>query len=269
MPNVISGRMDKLTETVRRLTQNMLAADLVCHAREESTIVNRLYNVLDAKTREELVHGKFTPPQEQIDMVRRWNRRFGWGFLDGEFAAVEHTVPEWPKKSLVAVVLVPYLPERDGKSGLERTLIELLGRATVSRGPNYRFWNDWIPRGPDRIRLLPGVEHVPGLRWEVIDLGCNRGRSSAQVLSSQRSPHAGILAAAGLHPRWLDSMDGDMVPNVIIPGYLLTRAREDPWRGVLAMCMNRPDHLVMMCNGGNDMRGKGWAVPEFYQEESH
>ncbi len=218
----------------------------------------------------ELVHGLFTPVAEQIARVREWNRKLGWNFSDEAFAEVEKSIPEWPEERLVVVVLVPYLAEKVGvdkiiMTGLERTFHELWERAKAEQDKSWR-WIGYNKAGSDRLRLLSGIEHKVGLRWEVIDLGSNRKKMPMYVRSSEFSPSAGILAAAALHPDWVKSMDGNKVPYVWVPGYEMQFPGEEPWTYVPNLRFGRGSREIRLyCYGCGDGYS-AWAVPSFFRE---
>lgn len=214
--------------------------------------------------KKKLVHGLFTPVAEQIVRVREWNKKFGWGFSEEVFAVVEKSIPAWPKKKLATVVLVPYLVDP------HHTFRELWMRAKAvqkeSRADSYDKF------GSDRLRLLKGIDHPSTssgramLRWEVIDLGCNRGKLPLKV-RSVKSPHAGILAAAALHPNWVKNMDGDKLPYVCIPGYEVNSLQEDPWADVLSIRFYRSEErrIRLICSQCNTYSSHE-AVPSFFRE---
>lgn len=162
-----------------------------------------------------LVHGLYTSAKQQIVQVRDWNQEYGWGFDEADFKEVEASVPAWPAKETVAVVLVPYLPDHEGVDGVRRTFNELWTRARDGyfQPSDYQGKNE----AAEKFRLLTGIEHWSGLRWEVIDLGSHRGEAPDQVRSVDTSPHAGVLAAAALHREWVKSLGGE--DKVLVAGY--------------------------------------------------
>lgn len=164
-------------------------------------------------------------------------------------------------------MLVPYLPDQTSTecclitSGIERTFDELWSVLT-SRRKTFRdnLWNEKA-----RLHLLDNAQHEPGLRWEIIDLGCRRGsrpRDIRHPAHPAKSPHAGILAAAVLHTDWITAMDGKTVPHVCFPGYQLSvfgyveppvpNLGRDPRTGE-----------IMLSYGRHDAGDPAWAVPEF------
>ncbi len=220
---------------------------------------------------------KWTSPEEQIQTIMNWNYEFNWGFSDEDFDKITNSaIPKQPKKELVAVVLVPYLGDKineDGTvvTGLERTFHELWMRAKAEQDANWR-WDGYDKAGSDRLRLLKGIEHpstISGrasLRWEIIDLGCNRNKKPMDFRNSKSSPSAGILAAAALHPNWVKSMDGDKVPHVWVPGYEVQVPGEEPWAGVPHLSFDRGRREIQLFYGWSSSCHSGWAVPSFFRE---
>jgi hypothetical protein len=95
----------------------------------------------------------------------------------------------------------------------------------------------------------------------VIDLGANHGSSPSDVRDPKTSTHAGILAAAALHPAWVRSMDGDRVPHTWLPGYQVSVPDDDPWRGVPFLNWYRGVRKVTLGCYGDDNRFGKWSVP--------
>ncbi len=212
----------------------------------------------------ELIHSLFTPISAQLTRVRELNSEHGWGFTEDDFATAEQSVPEWPSSNLVAVTLVPYLPDANGMGGIERTFQELWKVAAAVQETSWR-WDGYDKAGPDRLRLLKGIKHPaqskPVLRWEVIDLGCNRNCKSIDVRSPETSPHAGILASAMLHPNWVKAMDGEKVPYVFVPGYKTNASGEDPWQSVTVLSFGRNGRLIKLYRYWCDGRLSFFTVP--------
>jgi hypothetical protein len=113
----------------------------------------------------------------------------------------------------------------------------------------------------ERMRLLEGVEHQPGLQVELIDLGANRDKKNGiapeSMCDPQTSPHAGILAAAAEDPEWIHQMDGVNVPYVWIPGYKLG-VQNVPYLRFL-----RQDRTLYLYAELRGLPRRRWAVPEF------
>jgi hypothetical protein len=272
MASLSTATDGQITEFKGRLGRAGFTAEIIreVNAGDSNELAEVMYEALMRHPRFALVHGLFTSTEKQIARVREWNREFGWGIPDEAFAAAEKSVPVWPEEKLVAVVLVPYLADKANEdetvtSGLERTFHELWARAKSEQDANWR-WDGYDKAGPDRLRLLKGIEYKVGLRWEVINLGSQRNKKPCDVRNSKSSPHAGILAAAALHPNWVKSMDGDKVPYVWVPGYEVTVPGHGPWAGVPGLYFHRAESQVELDYGWSDDYGSGWAVPSFFRE---
>lgn len=260
------------TEFKGRLARAGFTAEIIreVNVGADNELAKLMYETLMRHPRFTLVHGLFTSTEKQVARVREWNKEFGWGIPDEAFAEAEKSVPSWPEEKLVAVVLVPYLADKANEdetvvTGLERTFHELWMRAKAEQDANWR-WDGYDKAGSDRLRLHKGIEHKVGLRWEVIDLGCQRNKKPIDVRSSKSSPNAGILAAAALHPQWVKSMDGDKVPYVWIPGYEVQIPGGRPWAGVPHLRFDRGARRIQLRYGWCDNADSRWAVPSFFRE---
>ncbi|MEA3249295.1 MAG: hypothetical protein U9Q03_02970 [Patescibacteria group bacterium] len=153
-----------------------------------------------------LVRGVFTPAKRQVEIVREWTNKFLWNFGEEDFRRVLATIPEWPDKGAVALVLVPYLPT---VKETYKTLWEL-----ASEQQDSFLWDQRRD-----VSVLGSLVGASMLRWELIDLRANRDCSTEDVESDGTLPDAGILAAMALHPEWVRRMDGKAVPYVRLSGY--------------------------------------------------
>jgi hypothetical protein len=221
------------------------------------------------QTKRGLINDLFTPIPAQLTRIRELSSERSWGFTVEDFAEAERSVPPWPAGNLVAVTLVPYLPDSNGMDGVERTFQELWQVAALLQHANWR-WDGYDKAGPDTLRLLQGIEHPvkgkPVLRWEVIDLGCNRDRKPVDVRNPKTSPHAGILASAMLHPDWVKAMDGDKVPYVRAPGYEVNVSDEFPWQDLPDLSFDRSDRRIKLDYGWYDGYSSLWAVASLVRE---
>jgi len=269
LSNATDGEM---TEFKGRLGRAGFSAEIIreVNTGDENELAKVMFEALMRHPRFTLVHGLFTTTAKQIERMCEWNKKFGWGISDEAFAVAGKSVPAWPEEKLVAVVLVPYLADKKEEdetitTGTERTFHELWMRATTEQDASWR-WDGYDKAGTDRLRLHRGIEHRVGLRWEVIDLGCNRNKKPMDVRSSASSPHAGILAAAALHPQWVKSMDGDKVPYVWIPGYEVQVPGVEPWAHVPSLSFDRVKRWFELHFNWADNGSSRWAVPSFFRE---
>jgi hypothetical protein len=209
----------------------------------------------------DLIQGLFTPIPAQIARIRKLNAERGWGFTDEDFTVVERSAPEWPDGKLIAVTLVPYLPETNGMGGVERTFHEFWQVAVSFQQTGHRWDEDC--NCPYRQRLHEGFEHPakdkPVLRWEVIDLGHYRNRTPVEIMYTDIIPSAGVLIAAALHPEWVKAMDGDKIPYVWMPGYEVSFSDGDKWPNTLVLHYDQNDRSIKLsCFSKNSL---GYSVP--------
>lgn len=209
-----------------------------------------------------LVNEYFTDPYEQCRRVAALNTELNLGLSNEVIANAWQTIPAWPRKPLTALILVWY------QDTIQETFESQWRGIQAVHQKHWR--SDQINSDRNHLCLLPGINH-PGtcLRWEVIDLAANSNRDQPDgiaphdVRSPKSSPHAGILAAAALHPTWVTSMEGIKVPYVWAAGYLGGGLswRVVPWLGF--GFHNRKVELLPY-DGGSGL--VSYAVPSFFEE---
>ena len=237
-------------EIVKRLGNGSLDPDAVLDAYQR---------IIEGRFDEpSLIHGMFVSPEAQIANMRGWNLEHGLGYIDAYFVEAEEAARQltWPEDRLVVHVLVPYAETVDAT-------LETLWTIASGLQPNNWRW-DGMKSGPENLRLLDGIEHKPGLRWEAIDLGANWDPKDGIRPMDVRGPnsaHAGILAAAAHFPKWVQAMDGEKVPYVWLPGYQVNVAGEAPWRRVPYLGWDSVLRKVNLHALWKDHRFYKWACP--------
>ncbi len=160
-------------------------------------------------------HDMFVTPETQLENIRRWNEGFGDGFRNDEIdhAAIQLERLSWPRGHLSALVLVPY------RRTVQQTFDVLWAEAAAAQPSSLVL--SGIKSDPRHLWLAQGIKHVPGLRWETINLGAYWGSEdiTPAEIRDTNSAHAGVLAAAAHFPLWVQAMAGKEVPEVWIPGY--------------------------------------------------
>lgn len=267
MANLFTLGFGKVSDLMGKLADADFTAEMAEEVRKNPALAKIMVNALKQQPAFTLVHGLFIKPEAQIVRVRELNLERKWGFTDEDFLQVEKSIPKWPADKLVVVTLVPYLDdEKKGRKSVERTFHELWEVAASAQHAKCR-WDGYDKAGPDTLRLLKEIEHKPGLRWEVIDLGCNRNEKPMDVRNPEKkSPHAGILASAMLHPEWIKAMDGDTVPYVWAPGYEVQVPGNEPWACVPCLRFDRGRHEIRLDDGWYCHASLQWAVPSFFRE---
>ena len=214
-------------------------------------IEGRFYN-------SDLIHDMFVSPEAQLANVRSWNISRSWGFTEEDFRAAEAVLEQqaWPSDRLTVLVLVPYL----ANVGIT---FEELWVVAFEQQPNHWRWEE-LKSTPDNLRLLEDIEHKPGLRWEVIDLGANWDAKTGvrpMDVRDASSAHAGVLASAAHFPKWVQAMDGTKVPFVWLPGYQATIPGYEAWTSVPCLSWGRDDREVQLDASWSDDRPQRWAAP--------
>ena len=174
----------------------------------------------------------FLKLEGQADLVEAWNIKGKWGFSKEEFEDIRKQIPElrerlmkYDDEPLVAPVLTPYLPDKDGMTGVWRTF-ESLSRL-VGAGQQFDQLNN-DRQGIKGLRLSKGLTHMPGLALEILGLGDHEGENPESVRAIEKNlPHASVLAAAASSSEWVERN------NAWIPGYEAQSQDEELWRYML------------------------------------
>jgi len=213
----------------------------------------------------------FDPLTTQLANVRRWNSDREWGFSDAELDTVDLT-PRVHADPLVVDVVAVYLDaefrgdDEGVMDGVRRTCHEMWDVAT-ERQPDTWCW-DWIRHAyeskPKPVRLLPGIEHRPGVRRVTVDLGAHwvPGRHvRPRHIRGRNSAHAEILAAAAHFPRWARAMDGLSVPFIWLSGYQVTYPEAATDERLLALAWVHYRRTLSLSVARADHSANGWASP--------
>lgn len=120
-----------------------------------------------------------------------------------------------PRTKTEVLLLAVYLPDWREEKGFRRT---------------FDNWWDFISRSADVIkrraevleakclRLAPGIEYEPGIRWVAFDPNTYQGISPRDALTRSAAvdgttlAHAEVLMAAAMFPGWMFSFNGDKSP---------------------------------------------------------
>lgn len=93
---------------------------------------------------------------------------YDWGLPRGWDHQLD--VPEWPDDPLISVNVVAFLEARHGIPGANRTF-HAYWEIIAQQHEHHEWTRDFIGPGDGGFRLCQGIEHVPGVRIEVIDHG--------------------------------------------------------------------------------------------------
>ncbi len=77
--------------------------------------------------------------------------------------------------------------------------------------------------GPEYLRLAPGIDWVPGIRWVEFNPGANRGITAEDALAKPLADgvylaHAEGIMAAAEHKRWVEGWNGTDSPYPSLSG---------------------------------------------------
>jgi hypothetical protein len=235
-----------LMEAVNDAPDNALALAMVEAAK--SSIIGRR-EVKEAKA------VQFTHPRIQIMIARSWNRIFKLGFTEEQFAELERTIPEIPPGRLVAVTLVISLET------VEKTVMFLWERAVEAHRDSWI--SNQIRFGAREMRLIDHESFPKGMRWEVVDLGANIGRSSDRILATTTRPRPyTVLASAAMHWLWVAALTGDAdVPFVYEASIESSVPGNNPGRHVLGVCFDRSQRRVGLYAGNRGIGDSHFSVP--------
>ncbi len=209
-----------------------------------------------------LVKGRllFVPPREQVRLLRQWNSEYDLSIPEEWFASLGKP-PRHPDRPLCTVVL---------DVGL-RTMWETLIRAwQIAAAQQDYAWRDSDLIRMCTVRMGPKINHLPGLRWRIVNLGANwfpddSGNYYApnSLQCPQDGPDAALLWAAAYFPKWIQRMDGREVPFVWIPGYRVQETGDDSsWCYIPRLYFYQADDGICLDADHQENSGPKWAVPE-------
>ena len=218
--------------------------------------------VLTTETDENGIEQKkgFLKLEGQADLVEAWNLQANWGFTERQFDEIRDQIPairermkNYEDEPLIAPILTPYLQDEYRTFSALRTLL------TVPQEKNYV---NEVYKTPteENLQLLKGIKHQSGLKFEIVGLGDNTGEKPSSI-RGKNSPHASILAAAALHPEWVQAMDGENIPYANVPGYQVTVPGHQQWRRVPTVYFSRDDREVLLGAHSVGIANGLWSVP--------
>ena len=164
----------------------------------------------------------FAPPEKQLQDMRELSRNrpwtYAWSLKESDFDEAQASMPSGNDYGLpesAVIQLVPYLKAADGLNPIRRTFRDLWSLARTSY-PEYHC-SPLVDQHHefDGLSLMPGIQHRPGLRWEIIILDTNLLANPFVTRRVQNAPHAGVMAIAAFQPNVFSRLKH----SVIIPGY--------------------------------------------------
>lgn len=194
-----------------------------------------------------LIHGRFHPLEDKLEMVRGWPGVTGAmidAAIDEAWGRIKRFREESPKHPFLNIVVSRYL------GSAHETLVYARDRMRETFGNAFWQW-DAYANGVDenRVRYLqatagqPIVPIYPNcVRVEVVDLAANWDRKNAMPprdVRGAKSAHAAVFFAAAEDPEWVRQMDGEKVPYALAGGFELNDpagSNDDLWVSVPSVC---------------------------------
>lgn len=136
-------------------------------------------------------------------------------FTDADYPDVPKGLgPTGGKVPLLAI----YLPDKDGKTGLERTFETYYDLTGIGHSLEFELKSD-----PDHLRAIPDYDYKPGIRWVWLDPGAYHGLSPMDALLAAKCDKvylAGleVLMAVYHFPKWAAHWNGTTVPYPWLAG---------------------------------------------------
>ncbi|MFC1638912.1 hypothetical protein ACFL26_01420 [Patescibacteria group bacterium] len=185
-----------------------------------------------------LVHGRFTPLDRKLELVRSWPGVTGDDIdraLRAGRAAIDLFNRESAGNQLLDLVVCRYLPTA------WETLSYARDRMREAHGDRFWQWGDAYGSSlENRVRYLKGITApTSGLRVEVVDLGANFDPANGTVPTDVRGPasaHAAVVYAAAQDPEWVRQADGRNVPYALAAGFELDVPGFDRWSDSPYVC---------------------------------
>lgn len=220
-------------------------------------------------------------PFEQLEIARKRNRDYGWGFTQEEFRLLEKTVPlpfALPKREDTVIILDISLDtiqetfEEAWRCRIEKVLLHPWNRDRETTRTD-----------KEHLRLITGKHHIRGMRWKRVDLTSNWGAgewlaknqderpggsfSPKSVRSPKKSPSSEILWAASYFPEWIELMYQQEMPNVWLPGYEFhvpeEESKEGAWAHTPYLSEFSVSNLMHLGFGRTKQTYHFWAIPEY------
>lgn len=154
-------------------------------------------------------------PERQLEIFHELNEKNKW-FKASE---IPKNIPNFqPKGHNEIPLLSVYLPEKGNLNGVERTFEELYHNIQVPIGyKKERFRNLDLEKA--RLKLVTRIEHVPGVRWVILQLNDAYESSIRSPKAIGRLAHAEVLMALIMYPEWFETWNGITVPFINVAGY--------------------------------------------------
>lgn len=199
-----------------------------------------------------LIHGLFARPEQQLSQLKALNVIGGW-FDRSHFEQLVPPPDPVNQNHLTVVVLDIHI------DSVQFTFDTAWNLVASQRAVN-RYSGLLSDSLNLRANSRPGKNF---LKWCIVNLGANRDLSPLKVRHTGTMAGAAILWMAFFSPRWLTAMNGKEVPFVWLPDYELRSAEIGGWQNTPALMHRAGSDVVKLeCYRCFDIK-PGWAVPEY------
>jgi hypothetical protein len=160
--------------------------------------------------------------QSQIERVSTFLNLHGSGqegFRPSDIPAAPNFTPRTKTEVLLLAV---YLPDKGRVKGFRRTFDAWWDFIVPPTGLTKWRWEE-LKSDSKHLRLAPGIEYKPGIRWVAFDPNAYQGKSPKDALTQSAVDgtvlaHAEVLMAAAMLPEWVSSWNGGKSPYPNISG---------------------------------------------------
>ncbi|MEP7205190.1 MAG: hypothetical protein ABI716_03290 [Candidatus Saccharibacteria bacterium] len=164
-------------------------------------------------------------PEGQIDRIITFLGLYGdgQGFLATDIPPIPDFIPQTPSEVLLLTVI---LPDKDGVAGTQLTHdawwnFVRLPDGFAKRRPQIRWGTISEPLF---MKLVPGIRHLPGIKWVAFDPVAHRDKSPGWLRQKPARvvtlAHAEVLMAMALFPDWIATWNGQDSPYPVMSGYM-------------------------------------------------
>jgi len=155
-------------------------------------------------------------PERQIEKTSAFLELHGGqeGFRPSDIPAVPTNFI--PRTKTEVLLLAVYLPDKGRVKGFRRTFDAWWDFIVPPAGLTKWRWEE-LKSDSKHLRLAPGVEYKPGIRWVAFDPNAYQGKSPKDALAQSANDgttlaHAEVLMVAAQFPSWASSWNGGNSP---------------------------------------------------------
>ncbi len=211
--------MSLVTDDVKRgIKQLRLIEDRFLNGTLDPVAVRRaLQDIIEDKSTPLITTPSwYSSVDAQIERVSAFLELHGGGqegFRVSDIPAVPNFIPRTKTEVLLLAV---YLPDKGRVKGFRRTFDAWWDFIVPPAGLTKWRW-EALKSDSKHLRLAPGVEYKPGIRWVAFDPNAYQGKSPRDALTQSANDgttlaHAEVLMAAAQFSGWVSSWNGGKSP---------------------------------------------------------